>query len=279
MTAEKNNKIKTAVLDKYGALARRGISSVPESLKESTVCCGKHSPRKISSALGYSLEEVAAVPEGANMGLGCGNPQAIAALKPGETVLDLGCGGGFDTFLAAGQVGAEGLVIGVDMTPEMIARARRNAEKNDFKNISFRIGEIENLPVDDAMIDVIISNCVINLSSNKLAVYNEAFRVLKPGGRLAISDVVATAPMPEAMKRDLQLWAACAAGAPLIKDLEEYLSEAGFHQIVIDRVEESRNFIGQWAPDRHLQKYIVSARIQAVKPNNKEDGKPISPFR
>lgn len=268
MTAEKNNKIKLAVLDKYRAVARKDTSPAPESLIESSGCCGKRSPGEISSAVGYSLEEVAAVPEGANMGLGCGNPQAIAALQAGETVLDLGCGGGFDAFLAAGQVGAEGLVIGVDMTPEMIARARRNAEESDFNNISFRLGEIENLPVADAIVDVIISNCVINLSSNKLAVYNEAFRVLKPGGRLAISDVVATSPMPEALKRDLQLWAACAAGAPLINDLEEYLSKAGFHQITINLDEGSHAFIRQWAPDRNLEKYIVSARIQAVKPEN-----------
>jgi len=273
MTAEKNNKIKSAVLDKYSAVARNGISPASESFKESSACCdsgccGKRSTIEIASALGYSLEEVAAAPEGANMGLGCGNPQAIAALQPGETVLDLGCGGGFDAFLAAGRVGAEGLVIGVDMTPEMIARARRNAKASDFKNISFRLGEIEKLPVDDAIVDVIISNCVINLSSNKLAVYHEAFRVLKPGGRLAISDMVAIAPMPEALKKDLQLWAACAAGAPLIKDLKKYLSEAGFHQIVIDLDQGSRAFIRQWAPDRHLEKYIVSARIQAVKPEH-----------
>jgi SAM-dependent methyltransferase len=273
VTAEKNNKIKSAVLNKYGAVARKDISSPPESLKGSSDCCAsaccvKPSPGEISSALGYSPEEVAAVPEGANMGLGCGNPQAIAALRPGETVLDLGCGGGFDAFLAANQVGAEGLVIGVDMTPEMIERARRNADSSDFKNTSFRLGEIENLPVDDAIVDVIISNCVINLSSDKRAVYQEAFRVLKPGGRLAISDVVATTPLPEALKKDLELWAACAAGAPLIKDLEAYLSEAGFRQIVIDLDEESRDMIGQWAPGQNLEKYIVSARIHAVKPDN-----------
>ncbi len=271
MTDNKNNTIKSAVLDKYSAVACNSAPPTSDALKETiscceSVCCGESSTRKIATALGYSLEEMAAVPESANMGLGCGNPQAIAALHPGETVLDLGCGAGFDAFLAARQVGPEGLVIGVDMTPEMISRASRNAETSKVTNISFRLGEIENLPVGDAVVDVIISNCVINLAPNKLAVYQEAFRVLKPGGRLAISDVVATAPMPEALKQDLHLWAACAAGAPLLKELEGYLSEAGFQHIAIDLNEASRDFIKQWAPDRQLEKYIASAYIQAVKP-------------
>jgi len=273
MNTERNNKIKSAVLDKYRAVARKGEPSEHETLYVSGCCCesgcGKDiSPQEISSALGYSPEELAAAPEDANMGLGCGNPQAIAALQPGETVLDLGCGGGLDSFLAARQVGPEGLVIGVDMTPEMIARARQNADKSGFENISFRLGEIENLPVADAIVDVVISNCVINLSSDKLAVYKEAYRVLKPGGRLAISDVVATAPMPEEMKKNLQLWAGCASGASFIKDLEEYLSVAGFDRILINLDEESREFIRQWTPDRQLEKYIVSARIEAIKPEN-----------
>ena len=273
MKTERNNEIKSAVLDKYRAMACKDTPFAHETLYVSgccsqSSCAGEISHQDISSALGYSSEELAAAPEGANMGLGCGNPQAIAALRTGETVLDLGCGGGFDTFLAARQVGPEGLVIGVDMTPEMIARARRNADKSGFENISFRLGEIENLPVADAIVDVIISNCVINLSSDKLAVYKEAYRVLKPGGRLAISDVVATAQVPEEMRRNLELWSACASGASLIKDLEEYLSAAGFDRILINLDDGSREFIRQWVPDRQLEKYIVSAGIEAVKPEN-----------
>jgi ubiquinone/menaquinone biosynthesis C-methylase UbiE len=178
--------------------------------------------------IGYSEAELAAVPEGANLGLGCGNPQAIAALKPGETVLDLGSGAGFDCFLAARQVGPAGHVIGVDMTPEMIRRARDNAAKAGLANVEFRLGEIEYLPVADASVDVVISNCVINLSPEKLQVFREAFRVLRPGGRLALSDIVATAELPAAVRDDLTLFTGCMAGAAHIDELEQMLSEVGF---------------------------------------------------
>jgi ubiquinone/menaquinone biosynthesis C-methylase UbiE len=200
------------------------------------------------------------------MGLGCGNPQAIASLKPGEIVLDLGSGSGFDCFLAAKAVGETGKVIGVDMTPEMVSKARENAAKAGFKNIEFRLGEIEHLPVADNSVDVIISNCVINLSPEKHKVFDDAFRVLKAGGRLAVSDIVATAELPEEVKDDLALHAGCMAGASLISDVEAMLRKSGFLDIRIQPKDESREFIRTWAPGRHIEDYVVSATIEAMKP-------------
>lgn len=199
------------------------------------------------------------------MGLGCGNPQAIANLKAGETVLDLGSGGGFDCFLAARQVGNTGRVIGVDMTPEMISKARENAHKAGLQNVEFRLGEIENLPVADNTVDVIISNCVINLSPNKPRVFAEAFRVLKSGGRLAISDVVAFAELPDAIKQDLALYTGCMAGASTIKEIEAMLHAVGFEKIRIAPKNESHAFIKDWAPDTAITDYVVSATIEAIK--------------
>ncbi|RMG91180.1 MAG: methyltransferase domain-containing protein [Zetaproteobacteria bacterium] len=233
-------------------------------------CCGVSDDAAInaliSTRLGYTEEDLARVPEGADMGLGCGNPKAIAELQPGEVVIDLGSGGGFDAFLAAQEVGEEGHVIGVDMTPAMISKARANAEKGRFTNVEFRLGEIEHLPVADSAADVVMSNCVINLSPDKPQVFCEAFRVLKPGGRLAISDVVATAVMPEEMKNDPYLHAGCMAGAELIEDLECMLSTAGFCHISIVPKDESREFIRDWAPERGVENYVASAFIKAVKP-------------
>jgi SAM-dependent methyltransferase len=233
-------------------------------------CCGVSDDGAIntliSTRLGYSTEELAAVPSGADMGLGCGNPKAIAALKPGEVVVDLGAGGGFDCFLAAHEVGPQGHVIGVDMTPDMLSKARGNAARGKFDNVEFRLGEIEYLPVADATVDVIISNCVINLSPNKPQVFREAFRVLKPGGRLAISDVVATVELPEEMRQDEALIAGCMGNASLIEELEAMISEAGFEQVRIAPKDESRDFIRDWAPGRGVEEYVVSATIEAVKP-------------
>jgi ubiquinone/menaquinone biosynthesis C-methylase UbiE len=205
------------------------------------------------------------VPDGADMGLGCGNPRAIASLKAGESVLDLGSGGGFDAFLAAQEVGDSGHVIGVDMTPTMISKARKNAEKGEFTQVEFRLGEIEHLPVANDSMDVIISNCVINLSPNKAQVFREMFRTLKTGGRLAISDVVATTELPESMRSDTYLHSACVGGAETIDVLKKIMQQAGFSQIKIEPKDESREFIRDWAPGKKVEDYVLSATIEAIK--------------
>lgn len=262
MTNKKSDEIRIAVMENYRKVA---VSDQSGCGCASSSCCARPDA-SVSIALGYSANDLSAVPEGADMGLGCGNPQAIASLKAGETVLDLGSGGGFDCFLAARSVGDKGLVIGVDMTPEMIAKARRNAENGGYANVDFRLGELEHLPVADGIVDIIISNCVINLSPEKEKVFREAFRVLKPGGRLAISDIVATAPMPDEIKKDLALYACCIAGASSVRDIENILRETGFEQIKIILKEESRTFIREWLPNSQVENYIVSATIEAVKP-------------
>ncbi|MDH5612357.1 MAG: arsenite methyltransferase [Gammaproteobacteria bacterium] len=237
---------------------------------ETSSCCGVSSDDAIntlvSTRLGYSEDDLAAVPKGADMGLGCGNPRAIASIRSGETILDLGSGGGFDCFLAAAETGEKGHVIGVDMTPAMISKARDNASRGQYHHVEFRLGEIENLPVADETVDVIISNCVINLSPNKARVFAEAFRVLKAGGRLAISDVVASTELPEKIREDLMLYSGCMAGASLISDLETILSECGFTEIKITPKDESREFIKDWAPGRGVEDYVLSASIEAIKP-------------
>jgi len=222
---------------------------------------------RISSKLGYSEDELAQAPEGANLGLGCGNPQAIASLRPGEIVLDLGSGGGFDCILAARQVGEHGKVIGVDMTPEMISRARNNAAQGGFANTEFRLGEIEHLPVADESVDVVISNCVINLSPDKQQVFSEAYRVLKPGGRLAVFDIVTTATLPETIRQDWGLLAGCVAGASSIEELQAMMTNSGFREISIQPKEASRTFIREWAPGANIEDYVVSAAIFASKPS------------
>ena len=265
MGKKQPDEIRTVVRKKYGELAKSDSTACCTPISS---CCGEPatSLENLGTLTGYSPEELSLAPEGSNMGLGCGNPQAIAALKPGETVLDLGSGGGFDCFLAAKQVGDTGWVIGVDMTADMIAKARENALKGNYKNVEFRLGEIEHLPVADASVDVIISNCEINLSPEKLHVFREAYRILKPGGRLAISDVVATAPLPPELKNDLDLLSACVSGAATVVEITEMLQEAGFQDIEIQTKDESRELIREWVPGRNVQDYIVSANIEAIKP-------------
>ncbi len=259
------DEIREAVRTRHGDIARQS-SSCGCALSS---CC--ESPVAVpagSSALrvGYSQQDLQITPKGADLGLGCGNPQAIAALKPGETVLDLGSGAGFDSFLAARQVGKTGHVIGVDMTPEMVAKARSLAVTEEYSNVEFRLGEIEHLPVADASVDVIMSNCVINLSPDKRKVFQEAFRILRPGGRLAISDVIATAPLPAAVRNDLALYSSCIGGAATTDELATMLHESGFQDVRIQPKDESREFIREWAPGRNIEEYIMSAIVEAVKP-------------
>ncbi|MFI5330705.1 MAG: arsenite methyltransferase [Desulfobaccales bacterium] len=267
MKAPQPEEIRESVRKRYGEIAQSGPSGC--GCAPSGCCSGPAAaPLGSSRQIGYSPEELQAVPAGADLGLGCGNPQAIAALQPGETVLDLGSGGGFDCFLAARQVGTSGHVIGVDMTAEMVTRARENAREAGYAKVEFRLGEIEHLPVADASVDVILSNCVINLSPDKLQVFREAFRVLRPGGRLAIADIVATASLPEKLRHDLALYAGCLAGAATVNELETMLRETGFSDIRLQLKEESRRFIREWAPGRGLEDYVVSASIEAVKPKS-----------
>lgn len=229
----------------------------------SSSCCGGGAGG--SDRLGYSGAELASVPSGADLGLGCGNPQAIAALRPGETVLDLGSGGGLDCFLAARRVGPSGKVIGVDMTPEMVSRARESARRAGVTGVEFRLGEIEHLPVADASVDVVLSNCVINLSPDQAQVYREAWRVLRPGGRLAIADVVQTAPLPEALRRDAAARSRCIAGAAAPARIEAWLRAAGFREIRIRVHPESRDYVKDWFPGAGAENCVASATIEARK--------------
>ena len=251
--------VRESVRENYGKIA-----------VENRSCCGPTCCNGVAGSpaekLGYSATDTASVPEGSNLGLGCGNPLAIASLRPGQTVLDLGSGAGFDCFLAAKAVGPSGKVIGVDMTPEMIAKARKNAAKGGYENVEFRIGEIEHLPVANSSVDVIISNCVINLSPDKRSIIDDAFRVLKPGGRLAISDIVATQELPEEVRNDLALHSGCMAGATPIQELQKLLAHAGFRDMKIEEKKGSREFIQEWAPGLGIENYVTSATIEATKP-------------
>lgn len=225
-----NEAKKENVRQRYGEIARSGGSCCCGE----TSCCGGTADEKISAKLGYTADEMTAVPEGADLGLGCGNPTALARIREGETVVDLGSGAGFDCFLAARRTGPKGKVIGVDMTADMIARARGNAEKGGCENVEFRLGEIEHLPIADETADLLISNCVINLSTDKPAVFSEAFRVLKPGGRFMVSDIVLDGPLPEEVRNDPEAYSACIAGAVERGRYLEMIEEAGFIRVRVE---------------------------------------------
>jgi ubiquinone/menaquinone biosynthesis C-methylase UbiE len=263
MEEQKKDEIRQEVRKRYTDIAKSDSARCGCSPS----CCTPQdlSIKDLSAKLGYTSQEINSVPDGANMGVGCGNPQAIAMLKEGETVLDIGSGGGFDCFLAAKQVRDKGHVIGVDMTPDMISKARENAQKGNYTNVEFRLGEIEYLPVADNAVDVIISNCVINLSPDKSQVFREAYRVLKPGGRLAISDVVAIQELPEVMRNDVEKYTGCIAGAATIDELKAILEQVGFVNIKILINEESKNFIKDWFPGSGAEKFVASAFIQTQK--------------
>ena len=269
--------IREIVREGYANVARAERSCCPDA----SCCGGGETAASISKQIGYTEEELRAVPEGANLGLGCGNPVALASLKAGETVLDLGSGAGFDCFLAANRVGKEGRVIGVDMTPEMIEKARANAQKGDYENVEFRLGEIEHLPVADGSADMVISNCVINLSPEKEQVFREAFRVLKPGGRLMVSDIVLSKELPEAVKDSVEAYVGCLSGAILRSEYKDAIRAAGFQEVSI--LEESSFSIDYVANDptaqaimedlgisleeaEALMQSVISAKVYAVKP-------------
>ena len=282
MKAREKEEIRKAVRDSYGKIARLrtkasglisalsccGEQEISDTKRSSASCCGapEFTLEQMSEAMGYSKDDLESTPKGANLGLGCGNPVALASLKPGETVVDLGSGGGFDCFLAADKVGKNGKVIGVDMTPDMISKARKSAQDANIDNVEFRLGEIEHLPVADNSADIIMSNCVINLSPDKQSVYKDAFRALKPGGRLAISDILATQELPAEVKNDLALHSACVGGAATVESTVTMLEQAGFRDIIIDVKEESRKIINEWMPGSNPGNYIVSAYIEAKKP-------------
>ena len=258
--------LKEMVRARYGGIAQ-SANSVESCCVPAASCCGPATDADGKSRqMGYSDTELAGVPEGANLGLGCGNPQAIAALQPGEVVIDLGSGAGFDCFLAADQVGPAGKVIGVDMTHEMLKRGRENAAKIGALNVQFRLGELEHLPVADNTADVILSNCVINLVPDKAQVFREAFRTLKPGGRLAISDVVNKAPLPAELQADPTLLCGCIAGVATVTETETWLAEAGFVDVRVTPKAESRELISSWVPDSGIEEFVVAAMVEGRKP-------------
>jgi arsenite methyltransferase len=264
--------VKEIVRERYGNIAKNSTAGCG---------CGCGLFAQLSKAVGYSDEELSAAPEGANLGLGCGNPVALASLKEGETVLDLGSGAGFDCFLAAEKVGKGGRVIGVDMTPEMIAKARENAQKGGYENVEFRHGDIERLPVEGGEVDVIISNCVINLAPDKLKVFREAFRVLKPGGRLMVSDIVLLKELPDAVKKSADAYAACISGALLKEQYLGAIAAAGFGEVqVVGEIAFPEEFLAgdpliqslteslklDKKSVRDMADSVVSVKVSATKP-------------
>lgn len=265
MNEKDADSLRNVVRERYGKIAAAPCGCTPTS---STPCCGSAASfgDAMNQTMGYSQHELNSVVEGANLGLGCGNPTAIANLKPGEVVLDLGSGAGFDCFLAAKKVGEKGRVIGVDMTAEMLSRARENASKMGVQNVEFRLGEIEHLPVADNSVDIIISNCVINLSPEKVQVFTDAFRVLKPGGRLIASDVVAIAEMPDSLRQQAVLLTACIAGAESVERIHAMLAEIRFEHIDIKVNAYSKELVREWFAENNFEDYVASAQIRAVKP-------------
>jgi len=253
-----NKKIKKHVKKRYGEIAKAECSSC------SSGCCSSSScgppPQYVAWKIGYSPSDIESVPEDSLLGLGCGNPVALASLKEGETVLDLGSGGGVDVFLAAKKVGTRGKVIGVDMTQEMVERAKASALKNGYANVEFRLGEIESLPVEDETVDVIISNCVVNLAPDKLKVFQEAYRVLKPKGRLLVSDLVTQGELPEEVRNSFDAWAGCIAGALEKSDYLDKISNAGFQNI---KIVSQKPYTIDVSPE--LRGKIVSVHVEAHK--------------
>jgi SAM-dependent methyltransferase len=262
MSEMKADDVRAVVRHHYGNIARGASTACAPG------CCS--SVGTAAATLGYTDKQVDAVPDGADLGLGCGNPTAIASLREGETVLDLGAGGGFDCFIAARQVGPRGKVIGVDMTADMVTRARENARKVNATNVEFRLGEIEHLPVADASVDAILSNCVVNLSPDKPAVFREAFRVLRAGGRLAISDVVATGPIPVELQNQAAALAGCVAGAAPLDDVRAMLASAGFVDVDVKIAPRSAEIVGAWLPG--IERFVASATIEARKPGGSVAG-------
>ncbi len=252
----KENRLKNFVKNRYGQIAKKS---------EACCSCSGISVTQQAKAIGYSLEELKEIPQSAIMGLGCGNPTALAGLKKGETVLDLGSGGGIDVFLAANRVGEEGWVIGVDMTPEMLRKARSNARKAGYRNVEFRLGEIENLPVEDESADVVISNCVINLSPDKEKVFSEAWRVLRPGGRLVISDIVTDRELPDDIRKSFSAWAECIGGALTRKEYMRAIKSAGFTRI---RILDEKVFLEEGLSEK-IKGRIISIKVEARKANER----------
>jgi SAM-dependent methyltransferase len=250
-----NNKqdVRDKVREGYGKIATSGGGCCGSGAS----CCGSRQPDALAQKLGYSEGELAALPEGANMGLSCGNPAAVAALRPGETVLDLGSGGGFDVFICAQKVGPKGRTIGVDMTPEMLSKARRNAivftERTGLANVEFRLGEIEHLPVADNSVDVIISNCVINLSPDKSQVWREIARVLRPGGRAAVSDIALLRPLPEALRKSVEALVGCIAGAVLVDETRKMVQAAGLEDAIFEAKSEAIDQMIDWSDPIHRE--------------------------
>ena len=262
MNNSKKTNVKETVRNVYSSISRGANQS----------CCGSSNADLATSRLGYSPEIINDIPDGANLGLGCGNPIELASIKGGETVLDLGSGAGFDCFIAAREVGESVKVIGVDMTPGMIEKARENARKAGIENVEFRLGEIEHLPAADNSIDIVISNCVVNLAEDKEAVYREVFRVLKPGGRLAISDILAKIPLPDEVKQDSELVAGCIGGAITASELRPFIEKAGFTDISISSKNNSDDIVSGWQPGSNIAELVFSAYISARKPSTDQEG-------